>query len=128
MLTYERCKESHERQITAILNNDWKDYKAIFPGNDDVGCGLVADHHDAWCYGGKDEHSLFANLPFAEQCLTQIKFEPIGEESELWVQKLNIMDNALIPDWVEKDFEFTKDELMEMSKLQLQARYPEEVA
>ncbi len=122
MLTYEAAKASYEDQINALLENDWKTLQEIFH---DVNHKDIDTHHSCWSLTGKQEHSLFANLPFSLGCLTQIKRYP-GDDHEGWISKLDIMDNKLIPINVEEDTTFSEVQLREFSKLQLQARYPEE--
>ncbi len=126
MLTYEEAKDSHEAQINALLAHDWKTINTIFTEVSNF-TGKIDSQHECWSLTGKNEHSLFANLPFSEGCLTQIKRYP-AEDYEGWIHKLDIIGNNLIPTNVEEDAVFTKLELMEFSRLQLQARYPEETA
>ncbi len=118
-------KNSHEVQIKALLEGDYETFKSEFPNSNIVFEKFNTDHHSAWGYTGRYEHSLFGCLPESEGCLTQIKGHT--QESEEWYELLDLGNNDLIPTNVQEDTIFSEAQLREFSRLQLQAWFPEEV-
>ncbi len=126
-MNYEEMKKSHEVQIKALLKGDYKTFKAQFsgPNYDKNFTKFRNNHHSAWGYTGGQPHSLFANLPEADRCLTQIKNHP--EDDPYWTKALDLENNDLIPTQMLDHTVLNEAQLREFSKLQLEANFSEEI-
>ena len=73
-----------------------------------------------WAETGGCPASLFAFLPGCQHCLTQAKSAyGLGAESDWFAEKLDLMNNAIIPTAPEQ---ITIDTLPEFARLQTEAR------
>lgn len=130
----------HELQIQAMLLGDWATIHEIFPTlRTEAWCYLdvVNSHHTMWDNTGPFECSLFATLPippgipYEPGCPVEIKsghlwpgYAPERVKAQNhWNLVLGIIDNDLIPEWVDEGDEFTEEQLREFSRLQLKARF-----
>lgn len=110
-------KESHRRQIEALVNNDVEAYLEIFPHR--VSDETTCLHYEAWNNSPDNPESLFADLPHINLCLTELKAHPDPNRLKTF---LDLDNNDLIPIKVDEDTIFTREQLEEFSRLQLKAR------
>ena len=93
---------------------------------------LWKTHQGVWSATGIVSHGLFGSLPGCGHCLTQIKDRlasypyhvTLTQEDREWAEELNLADNDLIPQVVDEETVFTREQLEEFSRLQLLANFP----
>ncbi len=114
-MNYESMKASHRIQIEALLADDYETLGGIRPYKN------ISSHYDFWVNTGSLTYSFFGPLPSCAHCLTQLMSLPYSASE--WVEKLNLRENTLIPWKVLPYTRFTREQLEEFSRLQLEANY-----
>lgn len=146
MLTLEEYSTHLDKQIEALLSEDWDEMARL---NGKYATSSLCSHHDWWNHTSNVDNCLFENLPDSYFCASQIEYLEEFEvyEPDSWrgprttdytLQEKLLSDSVVslpnLQDWAgcesvvenKKDFVFTREQLEEFKRRQIKARFPDE--
>lgn len=123
--------ESYDRQIDALLRNDFEEYKYLVGHTqEDSKTQDVDSHYQAWSCGTFYRTSIFSNLPGCYFCASQAEYAdteyPYDEKAQDMHKKIVANKVISLPDFDSgeqlPDGRFTEAQLLEFKRRQLAAR------